>query len=134
MLPCVGGDGPGALRKMAFDRNGIEHRGLAEPGRHTVGKDRQFLAIVFDLAGEIALPRLETRRRQRRQADEIETVTGIDRLAQRLQPLMEQPADQRGFADGTRRADSDAADHAVDPEQQKLQRARALARGARDRA
>ena len=112
---------------MALEHDRRQHRIVAEPGADAVGKQRQILAGVDRVAGQIGLRVVDARRGKHGQPDEVESIAGVDIAFERDQPLVEEPADQRRLAHRPRRADGDAAHRAINPEQRQLQAARALA-------
>jgi hypothetical protein len=98
---------------MGFDEDRLQHRFVTEPRAHPVGKDRQPFTLLLIPAAEIGLADLQIGGLEHGKADEVETITGIDRRFGRRQPFMEKPPDNARLAHRARRADGDAADVVV---------------------
>ena len=115
-----------ALRNMGVLRQVHDHALAADARGDAVDQGGQFV-IVVHIGIEIALLLHHDFAAAGGQANEIEAETGIERIAQGIEPLAEQAVDHLGLGHGLSGIDHDRAHRAVGAEEMGLQPPRALA-------
>ncbi len=109
-----------ALRDMAILRQMHDHAPAADPRRDTIDQRGQFV-IVVHMGIEIVLLLHHDFGAARRQANEIEAETGIERIAQRIEPFAKQPVDDSAFGHRQSSIHHDRAHRAVGAEETRFQ-------------
>ena len=111
---------------MGVLRQVHDHAAAADARGDAVDQRGQFV-IVVHIGVEIALLLHHDFAAAGGQANQIEAETGIERIAQCIEPLAEQPVDHRSPGDGLSGIHRNRAHRAVGAEEARLQPPRALA-------
>ena len=115
-----------ALGNMGILRQMHDHALAADPRGDAVDQGRKFV-IVMHVGIEIALLLHDDFGAAGGQANEIEAETGIERIAQGLEPLAKQPVDHLAPGHRLPGIDHDGANRAIGAEETGFQPPRALA-------
>ena len=111
---------------MGILRQVNDHALAADARGNAVDQGRK-LIIVMNVGVEIALLLHDDFGAARGQANEVESETGIERIAQSLQPLAKQPVDHLASGHRLPGIDHDGANRAIGAEETGFQPPRALA-------
>ena len=114
------------FRNMGVLRQVHDHAPAADARGDAVDQGRQFV-IVVHIGIEIALLLHDDFGAAGAQANEIESETGIERIAQGAEPLAKQPVDHVASNHGLSGVDHDGTDRAIGAEEAGFQPPRALA-------
>ena len=126
-MPSKGTSSAARSGRWLSTSSGLSRASLPEARPDAVGEQRDVLVVGCRFAGEIALLRSRTAPWRRPKGGRDRSRSRRRCPFERGKPFMEKPADEARLAQRQRRADRDAADRAVHPEQQQLERPRAFA-------
>src|SRR5271154_4018911 len=115
-----------SLGNMRILRQVNDHALAANPRRNAIDQGCQFI-IVMHVGVEIALLLYDDFSTASGQTNEVESETGIERIAQSLQPLTEQPVDHLASGDSLPGIDHEGANRTIGPKETGLKPPRAFA-------